>query len=145
MVAKVAPVSGIDTRWPARPTSGERGAEADDGGDDRKAHRDDAAEHQGEDQHRREDPDDFTALGRLVGQLAADGAGGLDLDPGLAGRVGGVEDLLRDLLVELTGADVEQDGREGGLAVLRQQAGRLAVAADRVGDAVDVLAPSPSP
>ena len=110
--------------------------EPDDRGHDRHAHRDEAAEGEREDDHRRRDADDLAALGLGLRQLGADRAADRHLHARRTTRLGGVEDVLRRLLVQGTGADVEQDGDEGVPPVLADETGRGA--RERIAGAVDV-------
>jgi hypothetical protein len=70
----------------------ERGGQAEHRGDDRHAHRHQAAEGEGQDQHGGEQADDLAALGRRLGQDAAEVASDGDLDARLLGGGGGGED-----------------------------------------------------
>lgn len=130
---------GRDCEEVADQTDGGQGdAEPDDGGDDRQTHRHQAPEHEAEDDHRCDDPDDLAGPGLVGRQCRADGAAGRGGDARVLGGVGGVQDIAGDLLRQVAGPDVHQHRREGCSTVLRQQAGGLSVAAQRVGDGVDV-------
>lgn len=69
-------------------------------------------------------------------RLAADGAAGRHLHPGLYRGLGRVEDALRNLFGQLAQPDAEQHGDERGRPVLRDLG--LALLAEGVGRAVDV-------
>jgi hypothetical protein len=99
----------------------ERGGQAEHRGDDGLAHRHQAAEGEGQDQHGGEQADDLAALGRRLGQDAAQVAADGDLDARLPRGGGGGEDRAGELLGDVAVGDVEQDGREGGLGVLAHQ------------------------
>ena len=96
MVASVGPLDG----WRPRTRAARRRPgppEPDHGGDDRQPHRDQAAQHQGQDDHRGDDADDLADLGVVLGQRGADRARGGRRDAGLGGGRGGVHDLLGQL------------------------------------------------
>jgi hypothetical protein len=104
-----------------QPDEAERRGQAEHGGDDGHAHRHQAAEGQGQDQHGGDQADDLAALGRRLGQDAAQVAADADLDAGPPGRGGGVEDGAGQLLGDVPVGDVQQHGRERGGGVLAHQ------------------------
>jgi hypothetical protein len=95
--------------------------QADHRGDDGHAHRHQAAEGERQDQHGGEQADDLAALGRRLGQDAAEVAADAHADACLARGLGGVEDAVGDLLGDVAVGDVQQDRREGGRRVLAHQ------------------------
>jgi hypothetical protein len=75
--------------------------------DDRHAHRHQAPEGEGQDQHGGEQADDLAALGRRLGQDAAEVAADGHLDARLLRRGGGVEEVVRQLLGDVAVGDVQ--------------------------------------
>ena len=113
-----------------------RSDQAEDGGQDRQAHRDEAAERERKDDHRGEQAHRLAALRRRGGKGAADGSPGRDLDALFLGRRGGIEDAPGEVLGDLAVADLQQHGDEGGAAVRAHQ--RRGGVAERVGGGVDI-------
>ena len=100
----------------------ERGGQAEHRGDDGHAHRHQAPEGERQDQHGGEQADDLAALGRRLGQDAAEVAPDADVDARLPGGGGGVEDGVGELLGDVAVGDVQQHRRERGRCVLAHQA-----------------------
>jgi hypothetical protein len=118
-----------------QPDETERGGQAQHRGDDGHAHRHQAAEGERQDQHGGEQADDLAALGRRLGQDAAEVAPDTDVDAHLPGRGGGGENVVGELLGDLAVGDVQQDRRErGGRVLAHQSRGAVGERVRRRGD-----------
>ena len=123
---------GIETTWPTRPITLVATASANDGGQDRHAHRDQAPEDQREDHHRRRCSrgSRSSSVSGVDSSLPIGPPTATSMPASRAGFVA-ASTLLRELLGDEAGVDAQQHGHEAGRAVVGDDARLLAPSSRR--------------